>query len=855
MPDPGAPSSKQAAPGGKGKDAPAPPEEAPTKSRLADKWQAPTLLLAASLLIAGTMVAFMRRPVYSLDNALNRAEAAIRDERPDDGLRLLEGDVSSRLNDPGATGRARRRYYELRADARAVQIRDSASPTTAQYESMAKDYDRAMELGAALTPLRQVRYAEAMLELDRTSEALVYIRALPEDAVADRLRLLRRVIEASVRLVREPVAATVAAARADEALQLLTKFTMDAGLAERDRAWAFARQAELRLEAGEPEEALVHLLQAIPRLLDQSTPEAGELFLLLGRAYFETGRLNEATKQIAQAQRLLPPTSPAQAQAGLLLGRIARLNATPDEAREKFASVVDLFPDDPATPQALIGLAESEAAMGAYDRATEAYGRALEALNALRRPDERARQELIESVRERASERLEAADVDTAVALATLAERATAGSDPPPWVHLTLALAHREIAERALTPARLESGAVDWNRLDKVTRADVRARLTEAASRFEAHAKAMIGRDEAAYGESLWNAGDACDRAGLTENAIMIFGEFASGRPSDPRRPAASFRIAQAHQARGEHETAADIFRHLVAENPPSGERSRSLVPLARALIADADPTNDEEAERLLRQAVSGEAMTPDNPDFRVALNELGSLLHRNGRYPEAIARLVESLDRFYGGADGAPAKDPTPARVAEADLIRLLLADCHRLSARDISRALGDAMPQATRAELERLREERLREALALYEKVCAATPSRDPKRMAESERVSRRNAYFYRADCAFDLGLYDDAIRLYDEAAGRFAEDPASLVGMIQIVNVYAQSGRWDEARTAQERARQRFRELPPEAFARPDLPMDRAHWERWLESSSQLSLQAAAQAPGQPPQQERP
>jgi hypothetical protein len=62
-----------------------------------------------------------------------------------------------------------------------------------------------------------------------------------------------------------------------------------------------------------------------------------------------------------------------------------------------------------------------------------------------------------------------------------------------------------------------------------------------------------------------------------------------------------------------------------------------------------------------------------------------------------------------------------------------------------------------------------------------------------------------------------------------------------MVQIVNAYAATDRWTEARTAHERARQRFRELPPEAFDRPDMPMDRRHWERWLDSVAELAIRS--------------
>jgi tetratricopeptide (TPR) repeat protein len=149
--------------------------------------------------------------------------------------------------------------------------------------------------------------------------------------------------------------------------------------------------------------------------------------------------------------------------------------------------------------------------------------------------------------------------------------------------------------------------------------------------------------------------------------------------------------------------------------------------------------------------------------------------------------------------------------------------------------------MPESQRRELERLRRDRLRTAMGEYERVALRTNVPLDPHVSGVERNAIRNAFFFRADCAYDLGEFDRAIEFYDAAAQRFSDDPASLVAMVQIVNAYAATDRWTEARTAHERARQRFRELPPEAFDRPDMPMDRRHWERWLDSVAELAIRS--------------
>jgi tetratricopeptide (TPR) repeat protein len=132
----------------------------------------------------------------------------------------------------------------------------------------------------------------------------------------------------------------------------------------------------------------------------------------------------------------------------------------------------------------------------------------------------------------------------------------------------------------------------------------------------------------------------------------------------------------------------------------------------------------------------------------------------------------------------------------------------------------------------------------------VRAALETIDLDKLSKVQQLILRNAIFYRGDCAYDLGDYDTAIRLYDAAAQRYATDPASLVAMIQIVNCYAAQGKMREARTAHSRAQMRLRELPESSWQGAMTPMDRRHWERWLETSLRLEKAEKQAQAGQSP-----
>jgi tetratricopeptide (TPR) repeat protein len=110
-------------------------------------------------------------------------------------------------------------------------------------------------------------------------------------------------------------------------------------------------------------------------------------------------------------------------------------------------------------------------------------------------------------------------------------------------------------------------------------------------------------------------------------------------------------------------------------------------------------------------------------------------------------------------------------------------------------------------------------------------------------------RNAAFFKADCAFDLGEYETSIRLYDAAKERYPRDAASLVAMVQIVAALLEQGKTQEAATANVRARKFYESLPESAWDDPSLPMSRRQWEQWLDAQTALAGTPETQtAPGE-------
>ncbi len=794
-------------------------EKTPEKQSWRELWQIPTLGGGLLLLAMGVVMSSASAPGPDFDAAMDDVALLIEGARFDESLAKLNNEILPHLVDKEATREDRRRFHLLRGDTiyraqveQGLDVRDN-------HLAVLAEYDEAEKLLAQLSPAQQSAYADTLISLGRFDEARRWLDDLPESQEEWKRSLLKRMVMRS--LEAEGV-------RVQFTLDLLSELAAAPTLSDDDRLWMIARQAQLRLDSGEPEEALTHMLRAIQRhgktqRLSGST--GGEIYLYLARAYFEMGRFEDAERQLHRALDEFPETDPTRGAAFALQGRMRQMAGDLQEARDSFTIVVNDYPATGAELPAMLGLAEVEAALGNATASLSAYQTLAEQLPLRTRRGSVTKESLASSLALQHQERFVRADYDNALRYVRILE-SLQGEDVTAGVYLMLARTLEALANDLIAPARdTNTGDIDLSLIDQVTRAEGRAYFAQAGDYYIQHARAIILEDPASQANSLWKAGEDFDFAGETDRAIEAYNEFASGHADDPRHPLALFRIGMAHMANNEHALAAQFFKDLIDTNPKSSEGSRSYLKLAQAYLLDDNMENDAEAERLLSMIVDGRLrLSPETPEFRNALFELGRLLLRADRYEDAIRRLDEAVRRF-----------PDDVEIAK---VKFRLAEAHRLSAVEMDRTLQEAMPEGRRRELMAERNSRLRRAAALYDEMHAFLDARTQSSLSPLEQLYQRNALFFMADCAFDLGEYDAAITHYDAAAQRYADDPASLVAMMQIVNAYVAQGAWAEAQTANERAQRRLNELPDAVFDDPSHPGQKSHWERWFESSAQLA-----------------
>ncbi len=795
-------------------------------------WQVPTLLAAGALLVAGVAFSIANKPDPTFDGALQRAEELIERREPQSAIRVLNERVFSFLStDPESVPTtARRRYHTLVARAIYEGQEQLGLDVAENHESVVREYLRAEKAGETLSPTDLHHLAMTYVHRGEYELALARIKAMPPDQRERRARVERAVVDA---WLRSPISYE------GEAINLLTDMLADPALADEDRVWALARRADVQMSQGAAEQAIERLLQAVPRIDAGSDPAgAAQLHQKLAEAYLAAGSPREAETHAQRVLDLVGPENAAAPYAMLALGRVREARGELAEARDIYATIDEEYGGTPAYGGALLGLGETLAGLNSVDASLEAYGRLVTYLTGVPRPEggpSIAR--VTESLLDRYLDLTTVWNFESAMRFAALASSLYEPGEEPPDVIRAIADGHRLSAESMMGEPSGEGGRTlseaERSRvlasMDGATRAETQRHLLRSGAHFRALAERFVLEDDDAYADALWQAASQFDRAGQLGRAQEAYRSFATGVPSDPRTAEARFRLGRTHQSQGEYSAASGYYEGLVNDLRTGARREvgpfgvRSFVPLAQCYLLDSDPSNDDEARSLLESALSGAIGTAETEQYHDALIELGTLYHRSGELEAAIERFSEALARY----PESPVVGTVKFRNADA---RRQLAD--RIEG-TLEGPMPDSERQSRREQIIRLRHE----AIDGFHDVQAYFDARDPATLTELDQLHLRNSLFYKGDCAFDLGSFEEAIAYYDAARERYPDDPASLVAMVQIVSAYVEMGDLGRAKTANERARRFYLSLPEEAWDDPSLPMERADWERWLESSAQL------------------
>ncbi|HEX4794791.1 MAG TPA: tetratricopeptide repeat protein [Humisphaera sp.] len=782
-------------------------------------WQLPLLLTSLGLFGYAGYLVIDPKPGLTLAQRIDVAQIYVRRNEPETAITLLNKELNASKIPPAQEARIHLLLAESLAKGQQVNHLNIES----NHEQIIEQTSMALKLGVKGDADTYRRLAESYQAMDKSGDAIAAYRRAAELDPDHSSPLLRRVVELQL-----------ASDNSQGAEAALSQYLKSAELPPEDRAWAMGRKARILADRGEVKEAGELLEEALK--LDANPLAQGAAHYYQGYCAWKQDDLPQAERLLRVARDQLKAGDPLDAHAAYLLGRIYQKKDDPRQAISFYDYVVNEHPESDPAPLARLGrgqcrilLGEAEPGLADLHELVR-FIAAKPSRDTYRLPAIAGFQQALSTLS--AQENLKGA-------LEVLADEQSLDANPGPDFFGRLGAIYERRADQ------LEKSPVNIAKAEDVAKQQeqVSALRANAGQAYAALSHKLTGADDRANAEALWHAIGLFDRAGAGQLTIVALEQFLVDRPSDALAPEARLRLGRAYLAGGQFDKAIKVFQVNQFLSPQSLAASKSGVPLAQTYIAMGSE-HFAKAERVLLAVVENNPiLTPEAEEFREALFELAQLYYRTGRYEEAIGRLEEMTQRYPN--------DTQSGRITflMADSYRksaALLADAAKVPATQPTVAAGAAATPtpaelaAARDEAAAARTQRLTRAGDLFSQTIERF-GRPDSSSAPTDVLYQKLAWFYRADCMFDLGRYEDAIRFYSSATLRYQDDPAALAGYIQIVNAYCALGRREDARAANERARWLLRKMPTDAFDKAKSSLSKQYWDDWLKWSSDSGLLA--------------
>ncbi|QDU33158.1 Tetratricopeptide repeat protein [Poriferisphaera corsica] len=807
-------------------------------------WQLPLLLLGMGLFFVGIWSVWPEKPNHDFDGKLEGAAQYLAAKNLEEAGRELD-EVKDVLfaEDQGGKVEQQGRYYHLLGDLLYLKYEDDrgakSTQTLENNRAVVTMYDEAVDRGEKLGPISVQRKAETLLAMGKVERVYDELKALGDVDAGTKRKIYKRLVEYQYGRRFD--------ADINELLGLISRYgemLEGMGKAERlgEEIWIAELSAQLMLESEDGEGAIDYLNKKIIRFGRGAGADAlAGLKVKLAKAYDLVGELGKAKHYYEVVQQLIKPNDALNADVYAGLGMIKLSegdNQSIAVAREYFTVVTKQFPDvgSNAYVQSLIGLADCEARLGEYPASMDHFRQAVALLlsqsgdgGMVDRRKERLKEIIQAHIRYAMERRAYEQGLEYLQTMLPLF-----GQDVPADVLLSFAMTHERIAEvydvkaQEIDPKLTNDFRPEKEKAWRYRNQQSVIHYGKAAGRYLEHARAVTISNNKLHGESLWAAAQNFDKANLWQKSVNVYAEFMETRESDPRRLRAIVNHGKALFALGQYDAAGEDFRLVVKDHPRTLEAYESRVMLARTFEKQGEI---DKALRGLEQVIEDDpVITPDSKQYRESLIELGRLYYQQvakdvERSENAIEVLTKAVERYGDRGEGGK--------------LRYWLADSYRQSVKAIDDEMARQLSHKRQLELSSERNRRLQKAQEFFQSAKRQLELRDYESLSPLEKMYLRNSYFYRADCAFDMQHYGQAIALYDEAARRWEKDPASMVALIQIVNSYCELGQFREAKIAHDNAYLQLKRIPDEEFEKPGLPMTRKLWEDWLRWESELQL----------------
>jgi tetratricopeptide (TPR) repeat protein len=787
-------------------------------SRLADLWQMPLLLLSVGLFAAAAWLFIDPKPGLSIDQKIEAARTLITQVRPEAAIEQLNHLLSKEKLEKDREAE----IHLLLAEALELGQKQKKLNIPENHRRIVEQTLIAMEEGAKPTAAMNQRLAESYEALGRVTESLMYYRRAMLMNPAKSLWLQRKIID--LQLATDDAAGAAAS---------LDEYLGHPELKDSEKSWAMGEQAHLMADRGEFATARRTLEEALRPGVDPV--DRGQLTYWLGYCQYKLGQTEDAGRYLRLARDLLKIQHPLDADAAYLLGKIAQDGKRPEEANSFYEVVLTSHPDAKVAVAARLGRGVCRIAQGQDDAGLTDLHDASNYINGRELIKRKYKVDALTAMKAAAQSLADRGNLQGA--LEVMAYEQSLSEDPgnknqavlPPSFYARRGNVYEKRADQ-----------IEGNLPDSIAPAEkikreqqIRDFRAKAGDAYIAYSRALTLTDDKGYGDALWKGVDLYDRAGDLTRMISALELFAAERPEDSLAPDALLRLGKAYQAAGNFDKAISAYQRNQFRYPNTLAASKSAVPLAQAYVAKG-PDFYAKAEHVLAGVLDNNPLiTPEAVEFKQALFELAQLYYRTSRYEAAVAKFKELTDRY-----------PKDERFGQ---LLFLMGDSYRKSAALLvvtpqgstpATPIPGATTQPSPAQVAAAKRDRLENAREWFDRAIEYYRGLPPA--GETDKLYCKLSHFYRADCVFDLGKYEEAIKLYDNAAFRYQDDPTALAAYVQIVNAYCALGKVAEAKTANERAKWLLRRMPPDAFtAEGGFVMPKEYWDKWLQWTSSAGM----------------
>jgi tetratricopeptide (TPR) repeat protein len=768
----------------------------PAARRFSQLWQLPLFILSLGLFIYAGFLFINPGPGATIDQKIAVAQDYLKQNRPDAALQQLSRILDSEKPEPAKEGT----IHMLIAAALEAGQKLEKIDVPANHQRIIEQTELAMQMGVKPEADMHRRLGDSYAALGHTSEAAEHYRQAiamdPHMSVA----LRRKVIELEL--------GDDDTANADVSL---SEYLKQPDLTDAERAWALDQRAGILIDVKQFADARKLLADAAR--LDSDPVDQGTFNYQLGYCSYREGLPDDAERYLRLARDQLRVGHPLDSDAAYYLGRIFEERGDPTTAISFYQAVLTSHPDSKAAPLALLGRGICRIKSQQVDPGLTDFHELVAQIDR-RASRTKYKPDAIATFRDAAEYLSQKEDYQSA--LEVLKDEQDLEPTPPAGFYARIGAASEHRADQ------IEETIPDSNPTEKIRRGQQVVDLrNKAGDAYVMYSHELTLLDDHGYADALWKGVDLYDKAGNLPSAMSALELFVAERPSDRLAPDALLRLGRAYQAAGLFDKAIGAFQRLQLEYSKSLAASKAAIPLAEAYIAKG-PQNYGRAEFTLLSVVENNALVdPNAEEFRQSLRELAQLYYRTNRYEEAIARLQELTQRYPNDAQ-------KPQMV-------FMMADSYRKSAGLLDAKLASAQTSAAAlasevAEAAAARRDRLTKARGLYDQVIDMYRANAPTE--DEDKLYQKLAHFYRADCMYDLGNYEEAIKLYDGAAFSYQNDPSSVSAYVQIVNAYFALGKPEEAKAANNRAKWMLQHMPSDAFKDGTFSMPKKYWDQWLQ-----------------------